>query len=100
MHIEKYILISSYVSYGAKTSVSTSPVFGTALEALLHLKKCKAEATEHSSEKSYQFYELNHWVGIDSTQLYTKSEFDMQMLARKEAEALLNAPSPVITPIV
>lgn len=100
MLIQKYILISSFVSYETKTSVTTSPVFSTALEALIHFNKCKAEASPESSPKSYQFYELCHWVGIDSTQLYTKSESEMQTTARQEAEALLNAPSPVITPIV
>jgi hypothetical protein len=87
---EKYILITSYVSYETKTSVTTSPVFNTAIEALLHLKKVKALESEHASEKSYSFYELCHWAGIDSTQLYGKSLLDMEAIARIEAEALLN----------
>ena len=97
MHIEKYILITSYVSHETKTSVTTSPVFNSAIEALLHLKKVKALESEYSSPKSYSFYELCYWAGIDTTQLYTKSIFDMEALARIEAEALLN-PAPESTP--
>jgi hypothetical protein len=97
MKIEKYIYISSFVSYETKTSVTTSPVFFTAIEALLHLKKAKADASPHSSEKSYQFYEICNWVNIDSTQLFTKSEFDMEMMARKEAEELF--PASLVPPV-
>jgi hypothetical protein len=101
MHIEKYILISSYVSHEQKTSVTTSPVFDSAIEALLHLKKVKALETEYSSPKSFSFYEICYWAGIDSMQMYTKSVFDMEFLARKEAESFLTPPAPVeITPIV
>lgn len=96
MKIEKYIYISSFVSYETKTSVTTSPVFHTAIEALLHLNKAKTDASPHSSEKSYQFYEICNWTSIDSTQLFTKSEFDMQMIARKEAEELFTAPVPPV----
>lgn len=88
MKQDKYIIISSFVSYETKTSVTTSPVFYTAVEALLWLKKTKEEASPHSSEKSYQFYEICNWVSIDSTKLFTKSELEMECLARHEIEEL------------
>lgn len=92
MKIEKYFVVSSYVSYEAKTSVTTSPVFDTAIETLLWFKKTKGEASPYSSEKSYSFYEVCNWVSIDSTKLFTKSEFDMEALAKQEAEALFAKP--------
>lgn len=94
MKLEKYFVVSSYVSYEAKTSVSISPVFDTAIETLLWFKKTKAEASPHSSEKSYSFYEVCNYTAIDSTKIYTQSEQGMEVLARNEAEALLN-PVPV-----
>jgi len=102
MKLEKYFVVSSYVSYEAKTSVTTSPVFDTAIETLIWLNKTKAEVSPYSSEKSYSFYEICNWVNIDSTKLFSKSEFDMQMLARKESEALLPVlvPPVEVTPIV
>ena len=97
MKIEKYFVVSSYVSYEAKTSVTTSPVFDTAIETLLWFKKTKAEVSPYSSEKSYSFYEVCNWSSIDSTKLFTKSEFDMEMLAKKEASDLF-ASAPEVTP--
>ena len=97
MKIEKYFVVSSYVSYEAKTSVTTSPVFDTAIETLLWFKKTKAEVSPFSSEKSYSFYEVCNYDAIDSTKLYTKSEFDMEMLAKKETADLF-APAPEVTP--
>ena len=97
MKKEKYIVISSYVSHEAKTSVTISPVFNTAIETLLWFKKTKAEASPHSSEKSYSFYEVCNWVSIDSTQMYSKDEYAMELIAKQEASDLF-APAPVITP--
>ena len=98
MKIEKYIIISSYVSHETKTAVTTSPVFLTAIECLLWFKKTKAEVSLYSSEKSYSFYEICNWSNIDSTMLYTKSEHEMEMIAKKEAADLF---APVeVTPIV
>ncbi len=98
MKIEKYFVVSSYVSYEAKTSVTISPVFDTAIETLLWFKKTKADASPFSSEKSYSFYEVCNWSNIDSTKLFTKSEFDMEMLAKKETADLF---APVeVKPIV
>jgi hypothetical protein len=96
MKIEKYFVVSSYVSYETKTSTTTSPVFDTAIETLLWFKKTKAEASPHSSEKSYSFYEVCNYTSIDSTKIYTKSEFEMELLARSEYEALLPAPVPPV----
>lgn len=98
MKPEKYFVVSSYVSHEAKTSVTTSPVFDTAIETLIWFKKTKADVSPYASEKSYSFYEICNWVTIDSTKLYTKSEYDIEMLAKKEAADLF---APVeITPIV
>ena len=102
MKIEKYIVISSYVSHETKTAVSVSPVFFTAIEALLWFKKVKADASPYSSEKSYSFYEVCNWSSIDSTQMYNKSEFDMEYLAKKEAEELFapkSTPAPSLDPL-
>ena len=96
MHSEKYFIVSSYVSYETKTSVTTSPVFDTAIEALLWFKKTKAEASPHSSEKSYSFYEVCHYPHIDSTKIYATNEVAMEVLARNEYEALLPAPVPPV----
>ena len=97
MKKEKYIVISSYVSHEAKTSVTISPVFNTAIETLLWFKKTKAEASPHSSEKSYSFYEVCNWVSIDSTQMYSKDEYSMELIAKQEASDLF-APAPDVTP--
>ena len=98
MKKEKYIVISSYVSHEAKTAVTASPVFYTAIEALLWFKKVKADASPYSSEKSYSFYEICNWVNIDSTMLYTKSEYEMELIAKQESADLF---APVeVTPIV
>ena len=96
MKIEKYFVVSSYVSYEAKTSVTISPVFDTAIETLLWFKKTKAEASPHSSEKSYSFYEVCNYSSIDSTKIYTQSEQGMEVLARNEYETLLPAPVPPV----
>lgn len=98
MKKEKYIVISSYVSHEAKTSVTISPVFNTAIETLLWFKKTKAEASPHSSEKSYSFYEVCNWVSIDSTQMYSKDEYAMELIAKQEASDLFA--SVEVTPIV
>jgi hypothetical protein len=90
MKTEKYIVISSYVSHEQKTAVTTSPVFHTAIEALLHLNKVVADASPYASEKSYSFYEVCNWVNIDSTMLYTKSRHEMELIAKQEAADLLN----------
>ena len=97
MKKEKYIVISSYVSHEAKTSVTISPVFNTAIETLLWFKKTKAEASPHSSEKSYSFYEVCNWVSINSTQMYSKDEYAMELIAKQEASDLF-ASAPEVTP--
>jgi hypothetical protein len=98
MKKEKYIIISSYVSHETKTAVTTSPVFYTAIEALLWFKKVKADASPYSSEKSYSFYEICNWVNIDSTMLYSKSEYEMELIAKQESADLF---APVeVAPIV
>lgn len=94
MHIEKYLVITSFVQYEQKTTSTQSPVFDTALEALLYVKAGKANTKDSQAERSYQFYELCVWVSIDSIKLFGKSEEDMQTLARKEALELF----PVINP--
>jgi hypothetical protein len=102
MKYEKYFVVSSYVSYEAKTSVTVSPVFDTAIETLLWFKKTKADASPHSSEKSYSFYEVCNYSSIDSTKIYATNEIAMEVLARDEYQALLPAPVPPveIPPIV
>ena len=102
MKTEKYFVVSSYVSYEAKTSVTVSPVFDTAIETLLWFKKTKADASPHSSEKSYSFYEVCHYSSIDSTKIYATNEIAMELLARDEYQILLPAPVPPveIPPIV
>ena len=102
MKTEKYFVVSSYVSYEAKTSVTVSPVFDTAIETLLWFKKTKADASPHSSEKSYSFYEVCHYASIDSTKIYATNEIAMELLARDEYQILLPAPVPPveIPPIV
>ena len=94
MKLEKYIVIVSYVSHETKTSVTVSPVFLTAIEALLWHKNAVENASVHASEKSYSFYEICNWTGIDSTKLFTKSKFDMEALARMEIETIF--PNPTI----
>lgn len=89
MLITKYIVISSFVQFEQKTSVTATNGFNTAIEALLHQKNCIENDNKESSYKSYSFYEVCHFTGINSLHLYTKSEWDMQMIARKEAENLL-----------
>ena len=96
MKIEKYFVVSSYVSYEAKTSVTVSPVFDTAIETLLWFKKTKADASPHSSEKSYSFYEVCHYASIDSTKIYATNEIALEVLARDEYQTLL--PAPEVTP--
>lgn len=102
MKTEKYFVVSSYVSYEAKTSVTVSPVFDTAIETLLWFKKTKADASPHSSEKSYSFYEVCHYASIDSTKIYATNEIALEVLARDEYQTLLPAPVPPveIPPIV
>lgn len=98
MKQEKYIIITSYISYETKTSVTTSPVFHTAIEALLHLKKVTCDNSSFASDKSYSFYEICNWVIIDSTMLYTKSKEEMEAIAKQESADLF-APAEV-TPVV
>jgi hypothetical protein len=98
MLITKYIVISSFVQFEQKTSVTATNGFNTAIEALLHHKNCIENDNKESSYKSYSFYEICHFTCINSIHLYTKSEEEMKVLARIESANLL-APAE-IPPVV